>query len=34
MNEAMPGTIKKCEHFLRFLKKIIKCLKEELKDIL
>lgn len=30
----MPGTIKKAEHFLRFMRKITKCLKDELKDII
>lgn len=29
----MPGTIKKPEHFLRFLRKIVKCLKDELKEV-
>lgn len=32
--EAIPGTIKKAEHFLRFMRKVVKCLKDELKDIL
>ncbi len=33
-DEAMPGTIKKTEHFFRFLRKIVKCLKDELKKVL
>jgi hypothetical protein len=33
LNEAIPGTIKKQEHFLRFLRKVVKCLKDELKDV-
>ena len=33
-DEAIPGTIRKGEHFLRFMRKVIKSLKDEMKDIL
>lgn len=32
--EAIPGTIRKAEHFLRFMRKVVKCLKDELAEIL
>ena len=32
-DEAISGTIRKAEHFLRFMRKIIKCIKDELKDV-
>lgn len=31
--EQVAGTILKAEHFLRFLRKVVKCLKDELKDV-
>jgi hypothetical protein len=32
-NEQVAGTILKADHFLRFLRKVVKCLKDELKDV-
>jgi DNA excision repair protein ERCC-2 len=32
LKEAVPGSIRKAEHFINFLRRIIVCLKEELKS--
>lgn len=33
MKESIPGTIKKASHFLKFMRKVVRCIKGELKDV-
>lgn len=33
MKDAIPGTIKKATHFLKFMRKVVRCIKEEIKDV-